>query len=103
MQRGGFATEQDARAALEQTLEKLRRRGRIGRVPTLAEFVDEYLAQHEASPSLGEGGPARRSPFEAAHAGGINTSSCCSGLGYCLRGVTDAENGKTEPFRVAFA
>ncbi len=49
VQRGGFATEQDARAALEQALEKLRRRGRIGRMPTLAEFVDEYLAQHEAS------------------------------------------------------
>jgi integrase len=50
VQRGGFTTEQDARAALEQALEKLRRRGRIGRMPTLAEFVDEYLAQHEASP-----------------------------------------------------
>ena len=50
VQRGGFATEQDARAALEQALEKLRRRGRVGRMPTLAEFVDEYLAQHEASP-----------------------------------------------------
>ena len=37
-------------AALDQALEKLRRRGKIGRMPTLAEFVDEYLAQHEASP-----------------------------------------------------
>ena len=50
VQRGGFAIERDARAALEQALEKLRRRGRIGRMPTLAEFVDEYLAQHDASP-----------------------------------------------------
>jgi hypothetical protein len=50
VQRGGFAIERDARAALEQTLEKLRRRGRIGQMPTVAEFVDEYLAQHEASP-----------------------------------------------------
>jgi hypothetical protein len=50
VQRGGFAIERDARLALEQALEKLRRRGRIGRMPTVAEFVDEYLAQHEASP-----------------------------------------------------
>ncbi len=49
VQRGGFATEQGAGAALEQALENLRRRVRIGRMPTLAEFVDEYLAQHEAS------------------------------------------------------
>ena len=50
VQHGGFASEQDAQAALEQALEKLRRRNGIGRMPTLAEFVDEYLAQHEASP-----------------------------------------------------
>ena len=50
VQRGGFVTEQDAHAALDLALEKLRRRGRIGRMPTVAEFVDEYLAQHEASP-----------------------------------------------------
>jgi integrase len=50
VQRGGFACEEDARAALRRTLEKLRRRGIVGRMPTLAEFVDEYLAQHEASP-----------------------------------------------------
>jgi integrase len=43
-------SEEDARGALELALEKLRRRGRIGRRPTLTEFVDEYLAQHEASP-----------------------------------------------------
>jgi hypothetical protein len=39
-----------ARAALERALEKLRREGGIGRTVTLAEFVDEYLAQHDASP-----------------------------------------------------
>jgi integrase len=50
VQRGGFASEEDARAALERALEKLRRRNGIGRMPTLAEFVDEYLAQHDASP-----------------------------------------------------
>jgi hypothetical protein len=36
VQRGGFA------------LEKLRRESGVGRRLTLAEFVDEYLAQHEA-------------------------------------------------------
>jgi integrase len=38
------------RAALERALEKLRREGGIGRTLTLAEFVDEYLDQHDASP-----------------------------------------------------
>jgi integrase len=46
----GFASEGDARAALERALERLRREGGIGRRVTLAEFVEEYLAQHEASP-----------------------------------------------------
>ena len=50
VQRGGFASAEDAHGALDQALEKLRRRGKVGRMPTLAEFVDEYLAQHEASP-----------------------------------------------------
>jgi hypothetical protein len=31
-------------------LEKLRRESGVGTRPTLAEFVDEYLAQHEVSP-----------------------------------------------------
>jgi integrase len=50
VQRCGFASEEDARAALERALEMLRRRNGIGHMPTLAEFVDEYLAQHDASP-----------------------------------------------------
>jgi integrase len=50
VQRGGFRAEADARAALERALEKLRREIGVGRRPTLAEFVDEYLAQHEVSP-----------------------------------------------------
>jgi hypothetical protein len=50
VQRGGFVSEDDARAALERAFEKLRRERGIGRTVTLAEFVDEYLAQHEASP-----------------------------------------------------
>jgi hypothetical protein len=50
VQRGGFRSEADARAALERALEKLRRESGMGRRPTLAEFVDEYLAQHEVSP-----------------------------------------------------
>jgi len=50
VQRGGFRSEADARAALERVLEKHRRGRGVGRRLTLAEFVDEYLAQHEVSP-----------------------------------------------------
>ena len=50
VQRGGFRCEADARAALERVLEKHRRGRGVGRRLTLAEFVDEYLAQHEVSP-----------------------------------------------------
>jgi integrase len=50
VQRGGFRTEEDARAALQRVLERLRRERGVARRPTLAEFVDEYLAQHEVSP-----------------------------------------------------
>jgi integrase len=50
VQRGGFASEGDARATLERALERQRREGGIGRTVTLAEFVDEYLALHDASP-----------------------------------------------------
>ena len=50
VQRGGFTNEEDARAALERALEKLRRRNGSARALTLAELVEEYLAQHEAAP-----------------------------------------------------
>ena len=50
VQRGGFASEEDARFALERALEVLRRRGGTARTLTLAELVEEYLAQHEAAP-----------------------------------------------------
>ena len=50
MQRGGFTSELDARAALERALEKLRRQRGVAGRPTLAEFVGEYLSQHEVSP-----------------------------------------------------
>jgi hypothetical protein len=50
VQRGGFANEEDARAALEQELEKLRRANGVARTLTLAELVEQYLAQHDASP-----------------------------------------------------
>jgi integrase len=36
--------------ALERQLEKLRRRNGVARTLTLAEFVEQYLAQHEAAP-----------------------------------------------------
>jgi integrase len=50
IQSGGFASEQDARAALERALEGRRREQGKARMLTLAEFVEQYLAQHEASP-----------------------------------------------------
>src|SRR6266511_1928049 len=50
VQRGGFASEQDARDALERELERVRREQRIGRRLTLAELVDTYLAQHYVQP-----------------------------------------------------
>ncbi len=50
VQRGGFASEQDAREALERELERLRRERRIARRLTLAELVETYLAQHDVRP-----------------------------------------------------
>jgi hypothetical protein len=50
IQRGGFASEQDARDALERELERLRRERRIARRLTLAELVETYLAQHDVQP-----------------------------------------------------
>src|SRR5918995_1899672 len=47
VQRGGFASEQDAGDALERELERLRRERRISRSLTLAELVETYLAQHD--------------------------------------------------------
>jgi len=50
VQRGGFASEQDARDALERELERLRRERRISHSLTLSELVDVYLAQHDVQP-----------------------------------------------------
>ena len=50
VQRGGFASEQDARDALERELERLQRERRIPRSLTLAELVETYLAQHDVQP-----------------------------------------------------
>ena len=50
VQRGGFASEQDARDALERELERLRRERRITRRLTLDELVEIYLAQHDVQP-----------------------------------------------------
>jgi hypothetical protein len=50
VRRGGFATERDARGALERALETLRRE-RCARSLTLAELVEEYLAQHDVEPA----------------------------------------------------
>src|SRR6266540_1969120 len=50
VQRGGFASERDARDALERELERLRRERQIPRSLTLAELVGTYLAQHDVQP-----------------------------------------------------
>jgi integrase len=50
IQRGGFASEQDAIDALERELDRLRRERRIPRSLTFAELVEVYLAQHDVQP-----------------------------------------------------
>jgi integrase len=50
VQRGGFASEQDARDALERELEGIRRERRIARRLTLSELVETYLGQHDLQP-----------------------------------------------------
>jgi integrase len=47
VQRGGFASEREAAAALERELERLRREQRVARSLTLGELVEAYLAQHD--------------------------------------------------------
>src|SRR5919201_2077736 len=47
VQRGGFASEQDAAEALGRELERLGRERRVSTSLTLAELVEVYLAQHD--------------------------------------------------------
>jgi integrase len=54
VQKGGYASEDDARQALARALERVRRSSGTGRTPTLAALVDEYLAQHDAQPETVE-------------------------------------------------
>ena len=54
VQRGGFRSEQAAAEALERVLERLRREHGLVETPTLAEFVEVYLAQHEGEPETVE-------------------------------------------------
>lgn len=51
VQKGGYASEHDARQALNRALERAPRSNGIARTPTLAELVDEYLTQHDAQPT----------------------------------------------------
>jgi integrase len=48
VQRGGFASEREARAALDRELHRLARRR--SHTLTLSALVDEYLIQHDAQP-----------------------------------------------------
>lgn len=50
LQRGGFTSERDAAEALKRALERLRRQNGVGSQVTLAELINEYLAQHDAEP-----------------------------------------------------
>jgi len=54
VQRGGFRSERDASEALERALERVRRERGCGSALTLAELVDEYLAQHDGEPETVE-------------------------------------------------
>lgn len=55
VQRGGFSSKGEARAALDRALERARReQRRPTRQVTLAELVDEYVAQHEVEPGTTE-------------------------------------------------
>jgi integrase len=54
MPRGGFASKQAAADGLERALEQPRREQGLVESPTLAEFVDLYLAQHEGEPETTE-------------------------------------------------
>ena len=50
VQRGVFASEQDAAEALERELERPRREQRVSRFLTVAELVEAYPAQHDVAP-----------------------------------------------------
>lgn len=50
VQRGGLRSEQDAAEELARALERLRRSNGTAAALTLAELVDDYLAQHDAQP-----------------------------------------------------
>jgi len=54
VQRGGFVSEQAAAEALERVLEQLRREQGLVESPTLSDFVDAYLAQHDGEPETTE-------------------------------------------------
>src|SRR3954454_9844509 len=50
LQRGGFASPDTARTALERAVQRAERRRLHWRSLTLSELADEYLAQHDAQP-----------------------------------------------------
>jgi hypothetical protein len=71
VQRGGFASERDASEALERALDRVRRERGCGTALTLAELVDEYLAQHDGEPETVEklGCCLRKQPRRSERAG----------------------------------
>jgi hypothetical protein len=50
VQRGGFPSRLAAEQALERALQRLRLEQGLVETPTLTEFVEVYLAQHDAEP-----------------------------------------------------
>jgi hypothetical protein len=50
VQRGGFASRLAAEQALDRALQRLREEHGLIATPTLNEFVELYLAQHDADP-----------------------------------------------------
>jgi hypothetical protein len=54
VQRGGFASEQASAEALDRVLEQLRPEQGLVESPTLTDFVEVYLAQHDGEPETTE-------------------------------------------------
>jgi len=89
VQRSGFATEDDVLDALKWALEAVRREQGVTSSLTLADFVDEYLAQHDQSVDCGK----RRRQHRALHVGFREPT----GLQFGAGDVNDRANDGDQP------
>jgi hypothetical protein len=74
VQRGGFPSRLAAEQALERALQRLRQEQGLAETPTLNEFVDVYLARHDAEP---ETIAKLRGPAIRALESGLSSSAVC--------------------------